>query len=257
MEENDIIKDEQYEKDVNRTSNIILIVLVVVVISLAWCLTSIFYKRQTGGEEVLTKAKRIELTNIKDAKIIKEYEYDDIIDSFDFIEFGTYNNKKIEWVVLKAEKGEALVVSKYVLKSLPFYDNDSKNFFENWWQISNIKKWLNDEFYNKSFTVNEKNLIVEKGFLSKERITILDNQDIKKFFGENDKKVIESHTKTRLFPGVSDENIEISNGYVPYWTKTIKSNRVSVINSSGELNEDGYRPTNKTIGIRPAIYIKY
>ena len=200
-------------------------------------MTNAFFSKQTENIIAVPKSKKIDISNIKDAKLVKEYEDIETIDRFDYIEFGKYNGKNIEWIVLKADKGEALIISKYVLKSSSFVDKDKKKWRENWWEISNVKKWLNEEFYSDAFTDEEKVLIIEKGFVHKEKITILDNKEVKKYFGKNGKEIVANHTKTMLFPGVIDSNIDLLNGYVPYWTKTDKNDRISSVKGTGELNE--------------------
>ena len=254
----DSIENSKYEKNVERVSNLFLGLVVFFIIVVTWFLTNAFFSNQTVNVIAVPKSKKIDISNIKEAKLVKEYEDIETIESFDYIEFGKYNGKNIEWIVLKADKGEALIISKYVLKSSSFVDKDKKAFLENWWGISNVKRWLNEEFYSDAFTDEEKELIIEKGgFINKEKITILDNKEIKKYFGKNGKEIVKNHTKTMLYPGVTDNNIDLSNGYVPYWTKTDKNNRISSVKGTGELNEDGYKPTNNKIGIRPVIYIKY
>ena len=75
------------------------------------------------------------------------------------------------------------------------------------WENSYIKKWLNNEFLNTAFSDDEKEIIIEKGqniipaFSHPEKITILDNKQIKKFFGERQKKIINNHTKSKLVNG--------------------------------------------------------
>ena len=255
--EKTVSTDDKYEKKVERTSNLMVVAVVAFVIIIVYFITNTIFDKKNVTVVNVPKAKKIEIENIKDAKVVKDYKDTENVDSFDYIEFGNYNGKSIEWIVLKADKGEALIISKYVLKSNQFYIKDKKNFGENWWEISNVKEWLNNEFYNESFNSDEKNKIVEKGFMKKEKVTILDNKEIKNLFGMNNKLVINNHTKTILLPGIQDDNIDLSDGYVPYWTKTVKSDRISVVKSSGELNEDGYLPTHNKIGIRPAMYIKY
>lgn len=259
MEESD--KNIRHEKSIKRTTNVFFAIAVLLLIVITIFLTNVFYKNEKGPSKAISSAHVINLVNIKDAKVVKDYEPDDTVDSFDYIEFGKYNNKPIEWLVLKADRGEALVVSKYVLKSIPFAKEDSKKKLENWWNISEIKKWLNEEFYDEAFDDTEKDKIIEKksffSFKKKDKITILDDGEIKKYFGTENKELVKNHTKAKLFPGEKDDNIDVLNDYVPYWTRSVKHDRVSVVKNDGDLNADGYKPTYNKIGVRPAIYIKY
>ncbi|MBO6090393.1 MAG: DUF4214 domain-containing protein [Lachnospiraceae bacterium] len=81
----------------------------------------------------------------------------------DIIKFGKYeqdgnlsNGKEdIEWVVLSVKSGKAFVTSKYVLDYLPF-DTEGVDVC---WETSSLREWLNNDFYNDSFSENEKQSI--------------------------------------------------------------------------------------------------
>ena len=74
------------------------------------------------------------------------------------IEFGNYpqdkdgTEKPIEWIVMKKEGNQVLLLSKYVL--------DAKPYNEEWedvtWETSDIRQWLNNEFYTTAFNKTEK-----------------------------------------------------------------------------------------------------
>ena len=74
------------------------------------------------------------------------------------IEFGNYpqdkdgTEKPIEWIVMKKEGNQVLLLSKYVL--------DAKSYNEGWgdvtWETSDIRQWLNNEFYTTAFNKSEK-----------------------------------------------------------------------------------------------------
>lgn len=70
------------------------------------------------------------------------------------IEFGKWNDKPIEWVVLKEEKYGALVISKWSVGARRFDGSSSR------WESSELCKWLNDDFYNAAFSNDEKKKIV-------------------------------------------------------------------------------------------------
>ena len=77
----------------------------------------------------------------------------------DYIKFGNYPQTEkgeiqpIEWLVLSIENNKMLVISRYGL--------DTKRFdpYSNVWIDSEIRRWLNDIFYDKAFTEQEKKYI--------------------------------------------------------------------------------------------------
>ncbi|MGN1061084.1 MAG: DUF6273 domain-containing protein [Candidatus Coproplasma sp.] len=79
----------------------------------------------------------------------------------------------IEWRVLGFENGEALLNSVRCLDSqayrntvvkdgLVYYADEAKTIYSNNWENSDVRAWLNDNFYSTSFTASERNKIVAK-----------------------------------------------------------------------------------------------
>ncbi len=64
----------------------------------------------------------------------------------------------IEWVVLSNKNNELFVMSRYGLESMPFNKTSSNTT----WADSTIRKWLNGDFYNSSFSKDEKKLLKTK-----------------------------------------------------------------------------------------------
>lgn len=77
----------------------------------------------------------------------------------------------IEWNILKEDSGKALVIANLILDSQDFYrgtgDNTSQfnhndgTGYANNYELSNIRKFLNDNFYNTAFNDLQKTLIEE------------------------------------------------------------------------------------------------
>ena len=82
----------------------------------------------------------------------------------DIIKFGSYPyyengvEKAIEWQILeKYNDGTALVISKYALDNVKY----DETYTSVTWETSSIRKWLNNDFYNKAFRNADKSLIVQ------------------------------------------------------------------------------------------------
>lgn len=89
----------------------------------------------------------------------------------DIIEFGSYpyeadgTEKPIEWQILeKYADGTALVISKYALDNVKYNEKDTRVT----WKTSSIRKWLNNDFYNKAFRNADKSLIIESYVVNKD-----------------------------------------------------------------------------------------
>ncbi len=61
----------------------------------------------------------------------------------------------IEWIVLERNGNRIFAVSKYVIECRPYHSLDAAVT----WETSELRAWLNDEFYNAAFSNNEKRTI--------------------------------------------------------------------------------------------------
>ena len=71
-----------------------------------------------------------------------------------FFEADSERMEPIEWELLDAGEEANLYVSKYVIESMPYTDRYGCK-----WDESIIRKWLNNEFWNTAFTVDEQERI--------------------------------------------------------------------------------------------------
>ena len=62
----------------------------------------------------------------------------------------------IEWIVLGKEEGNALLISKYAIECEQF----NKEYIGVTWEDCTLRAWLNNDFYNKAFSADEKQSIV-------------------------------------------------------------------------------------------------
>ena len=128
----------------------------------------------------------------------------------DYIKFGSYPQtlngqvQPIEWQVLSKENNKMLVISKYGLDARRFDSSsnvgfrkgimptglDAKRFGpnSNLWKNSEIRQWLNSEFYNKAFTDQEKkciNLSNLSDVGTSDNVFFLSYDEVKKYFANN------------------------------------------------------------------------
>lgn len=130
------------------------------------------------GEEINNRSIDNDLRErILNAKTVSEYPADTLAENMDSVFYGRYIQKNvgenetdndnisdadkdgIEWIVLKKdeENHKALLFSKYILDMHGFSDSHE----EVSWETSEIRKWLNNDFYNTAFSNIERKSIVE------------------------------------------------------------------------------------------------
>jgi|GEM_PF-2842271 len=115
-------------------------------------------------------------------------------------EYGYYTStvywfkyEPIKWRILNESNGEALIFSEMAIDSQEYYPSDSTSSFShnggtgyaNNYELSNIRKWLNDTFYNTAFTSLQKALIIQTTVDNSERSTNPDDNATQVKSGNN------------------------------------------------------------------------
>lgn len=107
------------------------------------------------------------------------------------IRFGKWDNNPIEWLVLKEDDFGMLVVSKNSLFTAKF--NNSSNNPE--WKDSDIRKYLNGDFFDKAFSDIEKKKVMN-AFLSdvdsKDDVFLLSDNEANSYITRDDRRSISS-----------------------------------------------------------------
>ena len=90
----------------------------------------------------------------------------------------------IEWQVLAIENNRMLIISRYGLEERLFGYN-----FSNSWENSDIRKWLNNDFYNKAFTDQEKKSIKPSNLSdvgTSDNVFLLSKEEAKIYFVDDE-----------------------------------------------------------------------
>ena len=184
------------------------------------------------------------------------------------IEFGNYpqdkdgTEKPIEWIVMKKEGNQVLLLSKYVL--------DAKSYNEGWgdvtWEISDIRQWLNNEFYTTAFNKAEK---------AKIQTSLIKNEDNSKY-GTNggndteDKVFLLSEKETETLFSNKEERIAKATEYATksgvyvneekaacWWLRSpgYKSDNAAEVDYDGWVYRHGYDVDGNHDGVRPALHL--
>lgn len=118
-------------------------------------------------------------------------------------ELGVWNNKPIEWQVLDVGSG-ILCISKYCLENRMF---DEEN---NIWETSELRQWLNSDFFNKTFSPEEKSFLLP---YEEDKVTLLSREEAEKYLPTKAKRAatdinergvgwwLRSHNNSRFIAG--------------------------------------------------------
>ncbi len=133
------------------------------------------------------------------------YESLNVGDTFDF---GNYDGKPIKWKILRKSNNSIYIISaeelcrkkfqnNSVFNSVSFHQNKSLPFsfgVDSWrdsddidnWIDSDIRKWLNEDFYSNAFTENEKEKI---GIVGTDRVTLLSKGEAESLMTEQERAI--------------------------------------------------------------------
>lgn len=190
----------------------------------------------------------------------------------DIIKFGTYEQdcdskngkEEIEWLVLDKVEGRILVISKHSLDAKPY--NDVKK--EVTWETCTLRKWLNETFYNESFSDKEKNLIptvmvvaednpvrgTDAGNDTQDKVYLLSISEAEKYFdSEEARKCI-----TTSYSKMHGANVDSDYGTSKWWLRTpgYELDGASRVLSGGSVKERGTSVADNSYTVRPAMWIE-
>lgn len=173
----------------------------------------------------------------------------------DKFEYGLLLEQPITWRVLKKDDESVTVISEDVIACMPFDDCSAD------YAMSYVRKWLNEIFYDKVFTENEKKALeINKiemnssrndgdAAVLEDRVFLLTSSEIKELFDGNNGNVWAiTHTGFAIHTG----------GETSCWTRDA-SGRSDIpihVNEYGEKDDRVRYCYNVSLGVRPAIRLK-
>ena len=184
------------------------------------------------------------------------------------IEFGNYpqeedgTEKPIEWIVMKKEGNQVLLLSKYVLDAKPY----NEEVEEVTWETSDIRKWLNNEFYTTAFNKAEKAKIqtsliknednseygTSGGNDTEDKVFLLSEKEAETLFS-NDKKRIAKATEYAEESGVYGNEEKAA----CWWLRSpgYYSGCAAGVYYYGWVSRDGDSVDVNIDGVRPALHL--
>lgn len=102
------------------------------------------------------------------------------------ITLGTWDGKPIEWIVLKEEKSCLLLITASKIGNRRKFSNSNNNH----WEYSDIRAFLNGDFFNKAFNSDEQKKVINSFISSpdktKDNVFILDRDEACQLIGLDD-----------------------------------------------------------------------
>ena len=154
------------------------------------------------------------------------------------ITLGKWENKPIEWIVLKEEESCQLLITKTKIGRKYTFNNRNNSR----WDISDIRIFLNDEFFNNAFNSDEKKMVInaylELPNQTKDNVFILSFDEAKSLIGSDDEYGC---------------NKQCSENWCCWYRSSYSSTEVYI----GYPNICSCHPNaNRTFALRPAMWIR-
>lgn len=176
-----------------------------------------------------------------------------LLGNYDMDNDESNENERILWDVLEANNGRLVLASHYVIgfKSL------GNIIGTEGWKDSYLRKWLNEEFYNKAFNSNEKELILkteiesvasQKKIKTSDYVYLLSVSEAQKYF-QNDSL---RKRKVQFFNALNVNSF--INGTSTWLRDSGEIFRFSYIDPYGEVVSSGDAQI-KQLGVRPVINV--
>lgn len=145
---------------------------------------------------------------------------------------------EIKWIVLAEENGKKLIVSENILAHKKYHQT-LKGIT---WETSDLREWLNTNFYAKFFTEQEKTLISENLLKSSNNIEA-GNDTVDKIF------VLSFYETNRYFASTEKRSMK------DWWwlrTQGTQADRATIVTEGGYLLATG-KDVDKIGAVRPAM----
>ena len=190
------------------------------------------------------------IVNVGEVVTLGSYEQD-----------GNQSNgtEAILWRVIKVEGDKALLLSDRNLDVLPYHDINQAVT----WEISAMRRWLNDSFFQSAFDDKERALVLStyisnpanhvtgtySGVDTSDYIFLLSTSEV-----ETMDIGLRKAANTAYVNGKGGYNRQ---GYGTYWLRTAGSyeKNAAIVNPEGEIGYQGYYMRDKIYSVRPTFWL--
>ena len=201
------------------------------------------------SEEKVNKARTIfaDLGKYKDSeKYLKKCDDFLIHQLGNKVLFGTYNDKPLSWTVVRTEGFSSMLLADDVIEDMYFHHMRIGAS----WNESDLRKWLNRDFFDKAFSFQEK-LKIQIVRLFNNFDPRWDNQN-----GPDTKDkvyVLSQNELDEILPNINDRNIGKW-----WWLRGHGQSDLSqkAVYPDGTVYETGVDVSNDTVGVRPVLWVK-
>ena len=182
---------------------------------------------------------------------------------------NTSNGKEyIEWQVLEKKDDRILIISKNALDCRKYNDNRK----DITWATCSLRAWLNNEFINDAFSVNEQSIIlssqispdknpcfvVNSGTETIDKVFLLNISEARLYFESDELRMCVPTKYAKEHGAYTDDKHFINKEFTCWWwlrTPGVNQSYATKVDSTGEIIPRG-NEVNKGYGcVRPAMWV--
>ena len=196
---------------------------------------------------------------------------------FEISEIYWFEYKPIKWDILREDSEDILVVADLLLDAQEYYhevqnglfDHNDGNGYANNYALSDIRKWLNDSFYNLAFNQNEVTNIKTRSVYNgttpskyscdntNDNVFLLSKDEAKTYINTDEARRAIGSDYAKI-QGLKVNTSIVNTGFSEWGTRTPSANsdyNTTIIYTDGSIDANGINVNNSSLGIRPAILL--
>lgn len=159
---------------------------------------------------------------------------------------------KLRWYIINVENDKALLISDKCV-AWDFWCGDNALIEASKpcaWEESNVRGFLNGEFYEKAFSDEEKDIIMPLNE-SKDKVFVLSLEELEKNLPYEDLRRAETYFADDL------HDLEVWLEPTCWWVNSVgkEENHMCIVSEDGKIDKYGRGTDADETGIRPAIWV--
>ena len=192
------------------------------------------------------------------------------------VEFGSYpqtaagnDNTPVEWLVLENDGETALLISRYALDCQQYNTGEE----DTTWEQCALRDWLNNEFYNRAFSSDEKKRIVKSsvsadenpsystdpGNATEDNVFLLSVLEAQKYFNDDEARMCAA-TDYAIQQGAYRSDSHRADGIDTcwWWLRSLgdHSDYAVLVNTAGSISDFGYPVCIRSSAVRPCVRVR-
>ena len=193
-----------------------------------------------------------------------------------YVTLGTYPQTKsgtdqtpIEWLVLESDGETALLISRYALDCQLY----NSRFESITWEKCTLRNWLNNEFYNRAFSAEEKECILESdvsadknpsystnpGDATKDSVFLLSIAEANKYFASDEARMC-TVTDYAIEQGAwTFDGYTVDGGMACWWwlrSPGRGSSYAALVSYAGSIHDLGDYVDGSYFAVRPCVRVR-